>query len=252
MGPERSSPTAQAAYLTEVATQYQRLLSLSLDAKFGSDERFETSAALRLAPKVMARFVTFEKEMARCGHEYSFGTNHDDPASAPSTSTSEGEDESNDSESLKDLISEFVVRKEHDDEEILEILHPQEHLTKPHKKDIEIWLRQVYETSRGFELGTFDSSILATTMKKQSSKWISLSLGYISDVIVIVHRFITTALGLLCYDDGMRRALCNALFDGLLGRYKMAVAQVTFLLEVERNGIPMTLNHYFNDNLEKW
>lgn len=89
-------------------------------------------------------------------------------------------------------------------------------------------------------------------MKKQSVKWVNISLGYISDIIVIVHRFMTTALDLLCYDDTMKQSLFNTLADGLLHRYKMAIKQVSFLLEVERNGLPMTLNHYFNDNLEKW
>ncbi|KYG42578.1 hypothetical protein M433DRAFT_402747 [Acidomyces richmondensis BFW] len=88
-------------------------------------------------------------------------------------------------------------------------------------------------------------------MKKQSSKWINISLGYISDIVVIVHRFVMTALGLLCYHDAMKQSLFNILSDGLLCRYKVAIQHVQFLLEVERNGIPMTTNHYFSDNLEK-
>ena len=31
-----------------------------------------------------------------------------------------------------------------------------------------------------------------------------------------------------------------------------AIAQANFLLEVELSGTPATLNHYFNDNLQKW
>lgn len=89
-------------------------------------------------------------------------------------------------------------------------------------------------------------------MKKQSTKWSHISLGYVSDVVVIIHRFVTTALDSLYYDDAMKTALFNTLADGLLVPYKGAIEQVQFLLEVERNGIPMTTNHYFNDNLKKW
>lgn len=153
---------------------------------------------------------------------------------------------------VDDLTDSFDVRRESDMEDIVDLLHPQETLTAPNRTDIESWLREVYETNRGFELGTFDSSILATTMKKQSSKWYSISLGYVSDVIVLVHRFILTALDSICYDDTMQRSLIGILFDGLLNRYKGAIRQVEFLLQVERNGTPMTTNHYFNDNLEKW
>ena len=44
----------------------------------------------------------------------------------------------------------------------------------------------------------------------------------------------------------------NVLMADLTKRYVKAINQVKFLLEVERGGTPMTLNHYFNDNLEKW
>ena len=51
LGPERSSSAAQAAYLTELATEYQRLVTLSLNAKFGSDERFENRSLSALLPQ---------------------------------------------------------------------------------------------------------------------------------------------------------------------------------------------------------
>ena len=53
---------------------------------------------------------------------------------------------------------------------IEDILHCNEAVSIANGSSIAFWLRQVYESSRGFELGTFDSSILATTMKIQSKK----------------------------------------------------------------------------------
>ena len=88
-------------------------------------------------------------------------------------------------------------------------------------------------------------------MKKQSSKRTSISLGYMSDIIVIVHRFICKALNVICHDEAMKVTLMAVLFDGLYCRYQKAIQHVNFLLEVERNGTPLTTNHYFNDNLEK-
>lgn len=145
----------------------------------------------------------------------------------------------------------FEIRKEHDHPDVTEILQPQELLDRPNDGDIESWLWEVYETSRGFELGTFDASILATTMKKQSSKWIDISLGYVSDVIVLVHRFITTAITAIVSDDLMACSLLDILQDQLQHQYKRAIEQVNFLLQIELSGTPLTTNHYFNDNLEK-
>jgi hypothetical protein len=88
-------------------------------------------------------------------------------------------------------------------------------LKKPNDGDIEPWPRTVFETSRGFELGAFDASILATAMKKHSSKWSSISLGYVSDVIVLVHRFITTAIRAIVPDNSMAYSLLNIVQDSL-------------------------------------
>jgi hypothetical protein len=89
-------------------------------------------------------------------------------------------------------------------------------------------------------------------MKKQSVKWTGLALGYASDVVVITHAFITNLVALTCADEHVSRELLSILMDGLLERYTIALDQVRFLLHVERTGKPMTLNHYFNDNLQKW
>ena len=129
-------------------------------------------------------------------------------------------------------------------DDIADILDPEHILDAPKSDDIEAWLRQLYESSRGFELGTFDASILATKMKNQSSKWTGISLGYVSDVIVIVHRFTCKALDVTCHDEAMKVTLMSVLFDGFHCRHQKAVQRVNFLLEVERSGTPLTTDHY--------
>lgn len=119
------------------------------------------------------------------------------------------------------------------------------------RKDVAEWLTSVYKTSRGFELGTFDSSLLAMTMKTQSANWESVALGYVTDVISMAHAFISDLLKLICPDQRVREGLMSVLMDELFLRYKEAIKHVHFLLFVERVGTPATLNHYFNDNLEK-
>lgn len=144
------------------------------------------------------------------------------------------------------------TRKVADLPEIDEILYEGELLPGYQQEGITRWLAKVYKSSREFELGTFDSSILATTMKKQSVKWTGLALGYVSDIVAITHSFITKLVALTCADEHVAREILSALMDGLIQRYITALDQVRFLLHVERTGTPMTLNHYFNDNLQKW
>ncbi|KAF2191742.1 hypothetical protein K469DRAFT_735719 [Zopfia rhizophila CBS 207.26] len=120
----------------------------------------------------------------------------------------------------------------------------------PSGLDIFDWLKTTYSKSRGFELGTFASSLLTAAMRQQSSKWQAMSSGYTSDAVALVHNFITTLLHSLCGDDQVSERLLNLLLDGLLEKYSKSLVQAK-LLDVELLGVPMTLNHYFNDNLEK-
>ena len=76
-------------------------------------------------------------------------------------------------------------------------------------------------------------------------------MGFVSDAIVLVHRFITSALASICDDRNVRDALVSKLSGELTQRYKNAIASAGFLLKVEKSNTPMTMNHYFNDNLQR-
>jgi hypothetical protein len=209
---------------------------LSISATHGADDAFETSPELCIAPAVMSRMKIFSDEMAKYGESYSFNCNNngiplafvDDPYGDT-----------------------FDIRKEDDPEELVDILHPQESLSYPLHGETKDWLLQVFKGSQGFELGTFNASILATVMKKQSSKWEDISMGFLSDAIVLVHRFITSALVSICDDRNVRDALAGKLSDELTRRYQNAITCAGFLLKVEKSNIPLTMNHYFNDNLQR-
>lgn len=192
----------------------------------------------------------FSDDMARYGHEYAFlPQDRAQSRSIPSVTTeiaSCAPTALNGGSGRKS----FSTRKQDDINDLVDILHPQQSLDST-TTAILPWLNKVYKENRGFELGTFNSSILATTMMEQSSKWSDISLAYVSDVIVIVHNFITTALEAVCPNDDMRHALFGIMADDLIARYQNAIDHTTFLLRVENVGMPMTMNHYFNDNLQK-
>ena len=235
LGMERETPEKQAAYLLDLATSFQKVVMLALEAKYGRSDLFDNDSTLRLATAVTSRNALFGNEVDSWGQEYQFNPFADNKTGSP-----------------VEIAGELEIRKIADPPELDEILHPQENLPGCRKECIIEWLKNVYHASRGFELGTFDSSILATTMKAQSSKWTKLALGYVSDIVSIAHNFIKRLLALVCVDERVTRELLSTLSDGLIGRYSTALDHARFLLDVERVGTPITLNNYFNENLEKW
>jgi hypothetical protein len=236
LGPERNTSAEQTAYLIGLATKFQRFVSLSINATYGADDAFEASPELRIAPAVMSRMKIFSDDMAKYGESYSFNCNND---GIPVTFVDNPNENT------------FDIRKEEDPEELVDILHPQQSLCYPLHRETKDWILQVFKDNQGFELGTFNASILTTVMKKQSSKWEDISMGFVSDVIVLVHRFITSALVSICDDRNVRDALAGKLSDTLTRRYQDAIACARFLLKVEKSNTPMTMNHYFNDSLQR-
>lgn len=239
LGPERGSQPEQLAFLNDLATRFQRLVSFALIANHGADDIFDAELALRMSPAVMTRMQIFSDEVAKYGHTYSFLPSSDDEESLPSN------------DQIGESAANFLVRKEDDLDELTDILQPQVEHLQAVASGIKEWLSDVFAGNRGFEMGTFNASILATVMKKQSAKWGDISKGFVSDIIVIVHRFITAALQSLCTDGEICRALLDAIFDDLVGRYQRAIENTRFLLKVENTNTPMTLNHYFNETLQK-
>lgn len=244
LGRERNTPHEQLSYLTEIASHFQRLVSLALTANHGADNLFESSPALRIAPSVMSRMKTFSEDLENYGHAYSF------------MKQEESDDEDNMDAVMADTSLEasedaFDTRKEDDLDDLTDILHPSGRLSHPLSHGMKGWLSKIFQGNRGFELGTFNATILATAMNRQCFKWEDISLGFISDVIVLVHKFIDSALASVCSDSDIREALVGKLSDKLFERYKKAIINTRFLLEVESSDTPMTVNHYFNDDLQK-
>jgi len=113
-------------------------------------------------------------------------------------------------------------------------------------------IEQEFKRGRGRELGTVPGTLLATTFKEQTQKWEPLVLSHVSNAILAVHYFIWELLKIVCPEKTVRDELLDAvLLDEVRAAYQRAMDHARFLLHVEREGCPMTLNHYFTANLEK-
>ncbi|KAJ5360070.1 dynamin [Penicillium concentricum] len=261
LGAERESPEQQSRYLLEVVSKFQRITENALHTNYGSQDSFDEYHSLRLATLVANRNAQFSDEVSNKGHVYCFNAHgHDDDSeNDPKTSVTSppssvgaqvGEDEDEEKEAYDDINS--IPRRKIDIcHDIEDILHDCVQIEYSKTQGILSWIEDLYLESRGFELGTFSSSILSTVMKKQSAKWPPLAEGYICDIISIVHNFISTALKISCRDPILHSNILTFLMDGLIERYRKSLSMTDFLLKIEREGTPMSQNHYLNSNLQK-
>ena len=275
LGPSRATRDQQYKYLLELATQYQNITSLALKAHYGGDDIFETMPTLKLATAVVSRNNMFSDDVWQKGHAMAFHKDKDAKENNPSPSPAQfGGPFSFASQvpitfgnatpkstnpmaiaptnTLHGFGHDFKsVRYEKNHAELEDIMQDDSPIPLPKIFGIKQWLENVYKSSRGFELGTFDASLLPIIWKKQSANWEALALGYVNDIVSLVHSFTVDLLANICKDPRVRQGLHSVLLDQLIDRYKQSIDHTKFLLLVERSGTPMTMNHYFADNLEK-
>jgi len=173
-------------YLTKIADKFQQLVNLALNTTHGADNSFEKYPRLRLAPAIMSRMKTFSYVMAKNGQTFAFqpkGKPVSTKEEATELAFEEAPEEARETpltaneaknitaslEAKKRAIS-FESREEEDLAELIEVLHPAKSLPLPKREGINKWIQQAFLSNRGFELGTFNASLLATCMKKQCSK----------------------------------------------------------------------------------
>jgi hypothetical protein len=242
LGGKRETAAEQSQYLLRISVVFQKIVTSALSANYVASDWFDQFLNLRFATEIVNRNEIVARTLEYHGHSYKFST-----PSASEIKLEAPEDE----EDKKQPEGKIVLCFQDDFDGLDELTARANSIPDEPASNIMPWLTKVYKTSRGFELGTFDSSLLAMTMKTQSSNWEAIALGYIKDVISMAHMFIKVLLGLVCPDRRVQDGLHAVLMDELFAKYQEALDHVRFLLHVERYGTPATLNHYFNDNLQK-
>ena len=237
MGPCRETRQEQHIFLLGLATKFQNITSIALTARYGDDDIFVNCPNLRLATAIRKRNDEFSADLHERGHTYKF-------KKGASESEKDSEEPALDSSSLQ-------IRYEPDPTDLDDLLYDNKEISGPETQEILDWLETVYKSSRGFEMVTYDASLFSIIWKKQSVKWEDLALGYISDVVSLVHCFIVNLLEKLCVDDRVRPRILTVVTEKLINGYQKAIGHANFILQVERGGTPQTMNHYYAENVEK-
>ena len=235
----------------KIATEFQDITSCALKAHYGEHDILDSNfwgLGLKLATTVVTRNDLFSSDVALRGHTLKFDNAY----------TNESTEET-ETEATRPKLPEWMKKPKVSADRYIDQLHDLE-LYLPHPIPLRIpsetnilsWLKSLYIGSRGFELASFDPSLLTIIWRKQSANWHNLAIGYICDTVTMVHGAIKLILSHCCRNEWVNQRLWSLLFEPLLERYKKAIDQVKFILEVERAGTPLTTDHYFADNLEKW
>ncbi|KAK3505421.1 P-loop containing nucleoside triphosphate hydrolase protein [Neurospora crassa] len=251
LGPPRQTEREQQQYLAQIAAKFQQIVRAALEANYSTHSAFDKHD-LRLISQVVTLIDTFNKQMRHKGHTYSFVKIDTGESVSSDTKADDSEEDASehgaekktriDTEKARQLFPELesiinMVGEPNDEFAVLQ--------------DNSDWIQDMYHQSRGIELGTFSPIILASAFRDQTAKWSIMTEHYISEIIVRIHKFITSILKIVCSDSKLFEAIKSIIMDDLLARYAKGMDYAKFLVQVEREKKPYTVNHYFSSNLQK-
>ena len=285
MGVSRQSVEQQRKFLMNVAGKYQDAVRCAIDAQYGRNDFLQSNGAVHLAKDIVNLNEKFARRMSSCG-QYVFwhtegdadsdeenkskaprsvdedpqqqteveseeGTNSDARRSDPGIAEETWSDSRGDDSGLGDAGQmKYTDGALREDEYKYLFNHDQKRLMF-HYDDLRDWLENEYRQSRGFELGTFNPSILPNIFGKVTCNWELLTMQYLESAVKIVHGFSRQALRFYIPDEKVSSELWAVLLDDFRAQYSRAREQLQFLLASERSGTLMTTNHYFAQNLNK-
>ncbi|KAK7990359.1 interferon-induced GTP-binding protein Mx1 [Apiospora arundinis] len=286
LGKARSGPESQMEYLCDLSDEFQAMARHGLSADYSAPEKFFGRSSLRFLTRVVEINELFSKEMATAGHTRDYGEVKRDaekgklypPSPSPLEPSTNGASDgeyiefddlggaSKSSASVRPMSSALFEERLATCTTLFperEVFERYPELEKycdygwcfsypADSESIHEYIESVYELSRGRDMGNFGESLISTLFREQSRNWEPLTLCYISRVLLVIHHFAKQTLDFICQDPHVRTELWdNHILEALQKSYDRAMEHARFLLKVEREGIPYTLNHYFSENLQK-
>lgn len=247
LGPTRQTEHEQRLFLSSTARRFQEAVQAALNAHYHQHSAFEELDELRLITHVVNFTDMFRSDFEKRAQSFCFNPSGAalSGADTDNTNCSEEKDTSANASAKQKLVPDNDT-----DDPVLENIVSENYDVDDSQDGIMEWIEKLHLRSRGVDLGTFGGSILSSAFKEQSRKWNDITKMYMSDVTKALNRFMVTALKELCNDARVREEIWSSILDEIHGRYSAAMDQATFLVSMERDKRPYTLNHYFNENLQ--
>ncbi|KAG8167920.1 hypothetical protein KVR01_003609 [Diaporthe batatas] len=239
MGVSRSDEKSQRAYLGRIAANFERVVGYALNAYYTEDPIFHDRLEMRLITRIIKLNEVFSEVFSQNGHTRHF------------ENSSKNEEHEKQSKGQVPELGFDIPDAAVDD--LYGIIAPERFLCpEPADDPIIDHIDEIFQKSRGPELGTVGGALLGTIFKEQSRRWEDLVTSHVSDAIALVHHFIIELLAHTCAEEQVMTQLWdNVLLEKLQESYKRSMHHAHFLLEVEREGKPYTYDRYFSTELQK-
>lgn len=259
LGPPRQDEREQRSFLSHIARDFQDRARAALAADYTADRAFDQDV-LRLITHVVNITDVFSADFQDSGHSRHFQeigqSTCPPPVEVDGDSPAIFEHDQYSVDDVTEALRGMILEAKLDDitpqerQELGDILiHPQPK-AKP-AGQVTKWISEVYQKSRGLDLGTFNPHLTCMAFAEQSQKWEQMTNVYMCRIIISVHRFIAAALRSICSEAQVFSALWSAILPNLEKRYQMAMKQASLLVEVEQRKKPYTLNRQFNQARSK-
>jgi hypothetical protein len=250
IGPVRQTAYEQRNHLISIASKFRDITANAIDAYYGRNECFEMDDIFRLATLVVEMNEDFSETVHKKGFTRAFAGVQliviDASESVPSPGRSPSPDSGH---SLTPTSTPTTESAEYP--ELQSIMTESEKAPAPAEDGIMEWVTYKYKRSKGFEIGTINSSLMPSLFAEQSRAWGFYAQNHVMKVIRKIHHFNHEVLRHCCNDDALCARLWDKLLQPLLLSYEKALQEASFLAEVERDGNLITLNHYFAENVRK-
>ncbi len=229
LGRSRQTMQEQQQFLVNVASEFQNLVRTALNADYSSCAVFDDDK-FRLITNVLNATEEFRTDFISSAHTYEFIRTSDNHSTV---SLPRIADDGPPFERFPDLDG-VIVRECSED---------------PPKGEIMDWIKDIHRRSRGNELISFNPTLFSSALRQQTCKWMAHALYYVSRVIYKIHEFLVNALEVVCSDKRAREELLSQISEDVVTRYETSLQQARFLVNVERDGNPYTLNGFFRRKL---
>ncbi|CAG9950824.1 unnamed protein product [Clonostachys rosea f. rosea IK726] len=236
MGEPRTDEITQRQYLVKIASRIQNITTGALNGYYAGEAVFKQNPDLKLITKMIQLNEDFANVFWKCGHHRHFRSIWEDEGESLLGQGAQA--------SIFDMPNDVY-------DELNDIIDTVYECPRPLRGPMTELVQEMYNSSRGPELGTFNGTVLASVFDIASQKWEPLVMSYTSKAILLVHDYIFKVLQELCPDNTVKKQLWGHLIDELRDQYKRAMGHARFLLEIERSSWPATYNHYFNATLQK-
>lgn len=215
LGQRRETSDEQRSVLIGIATEFQVSARNAMMGQYEMDSLEQKS--LRVRMHIQNLNGEFSGTIYRSGHTKSFDS-PSPPSSGPSSGLSAG---------LNDMA-------------------------KDDSKTIHEWIRKAYRESRGPELpGMVNPGVVQLLFRMQTEKWEKLARAHIVRVRAQIETFVADLLRLKCPDDSLRQNIWRKMRALFAVVYKKADRELQKILQDEREGILITYNYYYNENLDR-